>query len=237
MLVRNEGKGMAFSGALVFPGGKVDAEDAAAGWSTLAAATPAVPERAFWIAAVRETFEEAGVLLARSQGSESLIESRATHGLVKAERQARSRGDATPFAAMIEREKLILAVDQMLHFGHWITPAWAPKRFDTHFFLVAAPVTQRGTFDDGESQEGLWIRPSDAVDQANAGKRTLVPVTRFTLELLASWDSVGTAVDAARLRPIVTVMPKVEKRSDGRVLMIPREAGYLTHELFIPEAG
>lgn len=235
MLARNEGAGMAFSGAFVFPGGKVDAEDSAPEWRRLAPPVPPIPDHPFWIAAVRETFEEAGLVLARQAMASSLLDADTAHRIVQDEREQREGGAPRAFLDTITRENLTLVLDQMIHFGHWITPAWAPRRFDTHFFLVAAPVDQAGHYDEGESQEGLWIRPADALAQAAAGQRTLVPVTRFTLELLASWRSVEEAVAAARKREIVTVMPKMEKRADGRVLRIPENAGYLTSELFIPE--
>ena len=234
MLARNEGAGMAFSGAFVFPGGKVDAEDASPQWERLAPATPPVPARPFWIAAVRETFEEAGLLLARRNGETQLLDHETAHRIVLAERAIREAGDQQAFLDTIAQQQLTLVLDQMIHFGHWITPPWAPRRFDTHFFLVAAPVEQAGQFDEGESQEGLWIRPANALAEADAGKRTLVPVTRFTLALLASWSSVREAVAAARKRPVVTVMPRMEKTPEGRVLRIPPEAGYLTSELFVP---
>lgn len=235
MLERHEGANMAFSGALVFPGGKVDKADSQSAWTNHAPATPAVPDRPFWIAAIRETFEEAGLLLARSQGGGPLLDAKSAHKIVEADRKSRVGGLEMPFVDLVAAHRLTLAVDQMIHFGHWITPAWAPRRFDTHFFLVAAPVKQQGLFDEGESREGLWIKPAEAVAQAVAGKRTLVPVTRFSLDLLASWPTVAHAVEAARQRPVVTVMPKMEKRPDGRVLRIPAEAGYLSTELFMPE--
>ena len=236
MLVRQEGSGMAFSGAFVFPGGKVDKADSASAWKTHAPSTPDSPGRPYWIAAIRETFEEAGLLLARGQGAGTLLDARAAHKIVKADRQSRIGGLETEFVDLIAAHRLMLAVDQMIHFGHWITPAWAPRRFDTHFFLVAAPVTQLGLFDEAESQEGLWIRPADALAQADAGKRTLVPVTRFSLELLASWGTVEEAVAAARQRRIVTIMPKMEKRDGGRVIQIPEGSGYLSTEVFMPGA-
>ena len=236
MLVRQEGSGMAFSGAFVFPGGKVDSDDAAPEWAKLAAQTPGKPDRPFWIAAVRETFEEAGLLLARAAGSAMLLDSHAAHRIVEADRKSRVGGNEKLFVELIADDNLTLAVDQMIHFGHWITPPYAPRRFDTHFFLVAAPVTQAGLFDEAESSEGVWIKPAEALAQADAGKRTLVPVTRFTLELLASWETVEDAVTAARKRPVVTIMPKMEKRAGGRVVQIPAGSGYLSTEIFMPGA-
>jgi 8-oxo-dGTP pyrophosphatase MutT (NUDIX family) len=228
MLQRNQGEGMAFSGALVFPGGKVDDDDSAPEWQRLAPAQAEVPGHAFWVAGVRETFEEAGFLLARRPPSPDLVDPDTAQQLVEAERAGRGT-----FRDLIARENLVLATDQMIHFGHWITPPWAPKRFDTHFFLVAAPVSQHGSHDDGESEEGLWIRPAQALAEAEAGRRTLVPVTRFSLELLASWPSVSTAVAVARKRRILTVMPRLEKRADGRWISIPEEAGYLSTSVFM----
>jgi hypothetical protein len=118
-----------------------------------------------------------------------------------------------------------------VHFGHWITPTWVPKRFDTHFFLAAAPRDQSENLDAHESAEGVWINPAEALAQAEAGKRTLVAVTRCTLELLATWGSVGEAMTAARARRVVPVQPVMEERAGAKVLRIPVEAGYPRSEL------
>ena len=219
MMERNRGAGMAFSGAFVFPGGKVDAEDHADHWTDLAPNTAAAPDRAFWIAAIRETFEEAGLLLARRPGSEHVVGADDAHRLVMAERGAPRAGRSTRFVEMLMREQLHLAADQMIHFGHWITPTWAPKRFDAHFFLTAAPVEQRENLDSHESSEGLWIRPAAALSEAAAGRRTLVDVTRFTLELLDTWADVPSALAAARQRRIVTCMPRIEAFVRDRCLV------------------
>ncbi len=231
MLERNQGAGMAFSGAFVFPGGKVDSEDKADVWSELAPNAAPSPDRAFWIAAVRETFEEAGLLLARRPGSAHVVGAEDAIRLVAAERGAPRIGRSARFAEHLSREKMHLAVDQMIHFGHWITPTWAPKRFDTHFFLTAAPAEQREALDRRESSEGIWIKPAEALRQADAGSRTLVAVTRFTLELLDTWPNAGTALDAARQRKIVTVLPHMVETPAGKMLKIPPEAGYVRSEM------
>lgn len=237
MLERHQGTGQSFAGASVFPGGKVDQEDRVPVWDSLAAATPAVPDRPFWIAAVRETFEEAGLLIARASGATTLAGAEQAHRMVAAERGQPRQGQSARFVAAIEREKLLLATDHMIHFGHWITPTWAPKRFDTHFFMTAAPVEQRQNFDRDESAEGVWIKPSEALKQADAGKRTLVAVTRCTLELLDTWATVALATAAARKRRVVTVQPYMAETPNGRVLRIPVEAGYIRSELPVPAKG
>ncbi|HEY1246018.1 MAG TPA: NUDIX hydrolase, partial [Hyphomicrobiaceae bacterium] len=158
------------SGALVFPGGKVDAQDADEAWSDLAPAAPAAPDRAFLVAAGRETFEEAGLVLARRRGAADLVDASTADRLVEAHRARLLRGDAS-FADVLRSEGLTLALDLMVPFAHWVTPEAMPKRFDTHFFLIAAPVNQLGAHDGGESVEGLWIAPSQALAEAQAGAR------------------------------------------------------------------
>ncbi len=231
MMERNQGAGMAFSGHFVFPGGKVDNEDRADVWQRLAPKTATAPDRAFWIASVRETFEEAGLLLARKPGAEHVVGADEARRLVASERDQPRQGRSARFAEMLGREGLELAIDQMIYFGHWITPTWAPKRFDTHFFLTAAPMEQRENFDRTESSEAVWIAPREALRQADAGTRQLVAVTRFKLELLNTWPNVATALAAAGQRKVVTVLPRMEDTPEGKMLKIPPEAGYIRSEM------
>lgn len=233
MLQRPEAESMAFAGALVFPGGKVDAADAEHDWQSLAAPTPPVPDRPYWIASVRETFEEAGFLLARRPHASGLVDAAFAERLVLAERKRSARPTAAAFAEMVRREDLILATDQMIHFGHWITPRSRPRRFDTHFFLVAAPLAQTAAHDEVESAEAMWIRPQDALGQYDDGKRQLVAVTHFTLSLLATWRTTEEAVAAAHNRRVVTVEPTSSRAEGGRLVRIPAEAGYLTTEFLM----
>ncbi len=231
VLERHQGAGVAFAGATVFPGGKVDTPDAAADWAALAPGTPAAPERRFWVAAIRETFEEAGLLMARPGTTGPLVGGDVVKRLVAETRQRDASDNIPDFAGVVRREGLTLAVDQMIHFGHWITPTWAPKRFDTHFFLTAAPKNQLVALDQSESAQGHWRTPQRVLDETAAGQRTMVAVTRFTLELLATWPDVATALAAASKRRIVTVLPVVEDTPAGKLLKIPKKAGYLTSEL------
>ncbi|MDX2205244.1 MAG: NUDIX domain-containing protein [Hyphomicrobiaceae bacterium] len=234
MVVRHHAIDFA-SGALVFPGGKVDAQDAGEAWDRLAPGAPFPIAREFLVAAARETFEEAGLLLARRRGEAGLVDHDHAQRIVANERERLIKGDAT-FAEILAREELEVATDLLVHFAHWITPMPVPKRFDTQFLLVAAPVAQLGIHDGSESVEGIWIRPQAALEEADAGKRTLVFATAMNLRKLAQHGSVAETVAATRAAPVVTVMPRMERTPEGqRKLYIPAEAGYgvteVVHEM------
>jgi len=224
------------SGALVFPGGKVDKEDSHAAWSGLATQPPLNPDRSFFIAAGRETFEEAGLMLAHRRGTSEIIDADAAHRLVETYRAPLLKGEVA-FVDIVRREDLVLAADLMVPFAHWITPDVVPKRFDTHFFLIAAPVVQLGAHDGSESVEGLWIAPQQALDEAQAGTRTLVFATRMNLAKLSRYRTVAEAVVATRARPVVTVIPKATRTPEGRSMQIPAEADYGVTEVFIEEGS
>ncbi len=224
------------SGAIVFPGGKVDAQDATDDWKELAAEAPSEPERAFFVAAGRETFEEAGLVLARQRGTADLVDATSADRLVAAHRARRLKG-AVSVVDILRGEELTLALDLMVPFAHWVTPEPMPKRFDTHFFLIAAPVSQLGAHDGAESVEGLWIAPGQALAEAEAGARTLVFATRMNLAKLARYSTVAEAVAATRARPVVTVVPKVKRTPEGRWLQIPAEADYGVTEVFVGDGS
>ncbi|MBR0680218.1 NUDIX domain-containing protein [Roseomonas eburnea] len=185
------------SGALVFPGGRVEASDL-----VLAGGDA---QGAFRIAAIRETWEECGVLLAAP-------------GVPPA-----AEGE---FATMLAARGLVPDTSGLAHFAHWITPLPVPKRFDTHFFLAAAPVDQDALHDGHEAVDSVWIRPIDALAEAEAGTKKIVFPTRMNLNKLARSTSVAEAFAAARARPVVTVLPIQRDTPEGRYLRIPIEADY-----------
>ena len=215
------------SGALVFPGGSVDKADSGPRVRSRCAGAEGLDEAtlAMRVAAIREAFEECGVLLARPCGSASLVSADRLLGLEEKYRRALER-DEIGIAEMLEAEDLELAVDWLVPFAHWITPVQMPKRFDTWFFLATAPDDQIAVHDGSESVDSVWIRPSDACAEADAGKRTVIFPTRVNLEKLGRSHTVAEAFAAARAAPIVTVLPQVEKTPDGRIMRIPIEAGY-----------
>jgi len=213
------------SGALVFPGGSVDPADreiAAQPELFRAGGALDASALALRVGAVRETFEECGILLARPRGSEALI-SAAELGAIgqpKAE-------TAAAFLDFVAAAKLELALDLLVPFAHWITPTAMPKRFDTHFFMAVAPADQVGVHDGREAVESVWIAPNRAVEEARAGKFTLVFATERNLIKLARAAGVADAIARAKAEPIVTVMPEMFKDEGGnRHLRIPKDSGY-----------
>lgn len=224
MVVRHEQIAFA-TGAMVFPGGRVDGIDGDPAWADFAPLADASQSRDFVVAAARETFEEAGLLIARRRGETALLGAGAAQALVTRYRNETIKRPAA-FLDMVRTEGLELATDLMVPYAHWITPEHQPKRFDTHFLLIAAPVTQLGAHDGSESVEGLWITPSRALEEGDAGTRKLMFPTIMNLQKLARHATVAQAVAEARASPVVTVLPRAEFTPQGRVLHIPAEAGY-----------
>jgi 8-oxo-dGTP pyrophosphatase MutT (NUDIX family) len=210
-------------GACVFPGGSVDERDAdpGIGWAGPAPEDFAVqldvpPERARALvcAAIRETFEESGVLLAED-GSGLVSDSAA----LAADRHALLTGSTT-LGEVLGRRGLMLRTDLLTPWARWITPEVSPRRFDTWFFAAALPAGQTATAapeghaDPGESESGTWLRPGAALDAAQAGEITLLPPTAVTLRELAAHQDVD-GILACR-RTITPRLPRVIVE-DGKV--------------------
>ncbi len=228
MIVRHQNSDV-HAGALVFPGGRVDDED-----YDLAADVAVFPPlpgvhasmAALRVAAVRETFEECGVLLARARGDETLVSATRLRDIEAAHRAAMTRGERT-FGAILTAENLIIASETMVYFANWITPQRSSKRFDTHFFLAAAPSDQVALHDGHEAVDSVWIAPAAALERATTGIYQLRFPTQMNLQNLGRHPLSAAAMDAARASRVVTVISKQEKTGDGRrVLRIPLEAGY-----------
>jgi 8-oxo-dGTP pyrophosphatase MutT (NUDIX family) len=226
MIRRAEASSFA-AGALVFPGGALQVEDAATALGArcrgLAALGPDLA--AYAIAAIRESFEEAGILLARRADAAAPVGGAAHRALVE-RYQASVAAEAAAWLAMILAEDLTLDGDLLVPFAHWITPAERPKRFDTRFFVAPAPADQVAAQDRREAVDAIWLRPADAVAGADDGRYRVVFATRMNLLRLAASATVSDALAAARVAPIVTVTPRFEARAEGAVLCIPLEAGY-----------
>ena len=216
------------SGALVFPGGSVDAADREIiARPELYSGGESCDEAAlsFRIAAVRETFEESGILLARPRGSKDLVEAKQVRRIEAAHRAALSERKTT-FLNVLNESGMVLALDELVPYAHWVTPEGMPKRFDTWFFLAAAPPDQVGAHDGKESTDSLWLSPREAVAGGQSGRFKLPFPTTRNLIKLGKQPNVRAALDDAKGKPVVTVMPVLTRLNGGRQLRIPIEAGY-----------
>lgn len=234
MVVRHQEIDFA-SGALVFPGGKLAPGDSDPRVRQRCTGVEGLsPEQiALRVGGIREAFEECGVLLARTGGDAATIGVERLADLGMRYRKPLDRGEIG-IADMLEREDLVLSCETLVPFAHWITPTFMPKRFDTHFYLAAAPPEQIALHDGTELVDSLWLRPADALIQAEAGTRTIVPATAINIRKLGFSSTVVQALDAARAQPVVTVLPEAEKRPEGLLLRIPAEAGYGITEFAMP---
>ena len=216
------------SGALVFPGGSIDAGDQdIVARPELYSGVDGDDEATlkFRIAAIRETFEESRILLARPRGSADLIDAARAGEIADAHRDALNDGKVK-FADIIADNDLVLALDLLVPYAHWITPEGMKKRFDTWFFLAEAPPEQVGMHDGKESTDSIWLSPREALEGGASGRFTLPFPTTRNLIKLGKQASVSTALDDARGSTIVSVTPIVSRDGDKRTLTIPLEAGY-----------
>jgi 8-oxo-dGTP pyrophosphatase MutT (NUDIX family) len=218
----------------VFPGGALDASDYSeeagllcAGLDDATASGMLKLERgglAYWIAAIRESFEEAGLLLANNARGEivALMESAAIERF-RAYRDALNAGKQD-FIAMLRAESLQLAADRLAFFSHWITPHGAPRRYDTRFFIARAPEAQDVLHDNIETIAHRWVRPQEALDAHAQGEFKMRTPTLHTLELFATFASADELIAAMRTpRDVPALLPRIAK--DGRRLL-PGEPGY-----------
>ena len=226
-----------FAGALVFPGGKVEVSDQHETLRCYCRNDDAFNdhELAFRVAAIRETFEECGVLLAYQTGSNDFITADDLALLQPLRQQLNDNNlDMLKFC---HQTKLELAIDQLVHFAHWITPKMRPKIFDTHFFLAATPPDQIAEHDGHESLDSIWIRPADAINRGEQGTANVVFPTRMNLSKLDRSPTLEQALATAHTEAIVTVQPEPQPCDGGNVMTIPAAAGYGGSRIFFSSDG
>lgn len=214
------------AGALVFPGGKLadaDSDPSLAAHCAHGEQTLAPEAMALRVAAIRESFEESGILLARRRGSRQLLPADDIARLGTTYRSSLAAG-AMSMLDLVVAEELDLACDLLVPFARWITPEMMPKRYDTHFFLAPVPENQTAMHDGSETVDSIWVSPQEVLAAADAGRFTIIFPTRMNLAKLSRSGSVGEAIATARAARIVTVLPEVDLTSG--VLRIPAEAGY-----------
>jgi 8-oxo-dGTP pyrophosphatase MutT (NUDIX family) len=221
---------MAFApGAYVFPGGSVDARDAHAwtGWAGPDGAewgrlldAPADLARALVCAAVRETFEESGVLLA-GPGAGSVVADTSGEDW-EADRRALLAGSVS-LAELLSRRGLVLRSDLLSPWARWITPVTEERRYDTRFFAAALPEGQRARHVGGEADDAVWVEPGGALAAAARREIFLMPPTAVTLAQLRACTGLSQALTA---HPVTPLMPEVTVDGDSVWLTLPEGLEY-----------
>lgn len=234
-LVRRH-EGTAFmGGAHVFPGGRVDDADRDGDEAWCDGIDDAVGQLsgvdrtdalAYHVAAVRELFEEAGVLLARgADGRTIALASPDAHARFRQYRVDIHDGRST-LRAVVERERARLALDALVHFAHWVTPPIDVRQFDTRFFATRAPLDQTPAHDETETTHSTWLTPDAALAQAVRGEIILPPPTWTTLRELERFATVDEVFAWARRRRVSRRQPKLVDDGGRRMLLLPGDPEY-----------
>lgn len=208
-MLKRTSKASFASGMFVFPGGRVDSDDHLHKYDRYRRG-PSDDQmqqvnalgyewRGFWIAAIRETFEEAGLLLAYKNGELISFADDSVHDHYDAYRTPLHKGEIS-LLDICEREALELAVDHVHFYNRFVTPLGRPRRFDTRFFIASAPENQRGKHDEKETVDSIWVTPQEALARNEAGEFDLMNVTRMQLQWLGEHADKHAVLDMAARR-------------------------------------
>ncbi|MGZ4208488.1 MAG: NUDIX hydrolase [Actinomycetota bacterium] len=212
-------------GAYVFPGGTLDEADLdpalaglVDGWEELAAQMNESPEvaRALAVCAIRETFEEAGILIARhADGTPVQLDDPAWQ-----DRRRDLAARVLTSVTLANETGIRYAADLLRFWQRWITPVFAPRRYDTRFFIALMPAGQAPLHDDVETTASTWVRPAEAIARGRAGQLVIIFPTRKTLESLLPHETADAVFAAAVDRPTDAVLPRfVVEDGQGRVYL------------------
>lgn len=233
MMKRNLKSGFV-PGMYVFPGGGLDDSDLyfknnglcsclddASASATLGVASDGL---AYWAAAIREAYEESGLLLARNAAGAVVSFTDERIALRFTEHRRRLNAGAAGFPALLQAENLQLAADQLTYFAHWITPVGLPRRYDTRFFMAEAPAGQEPLQDERETIAATWVSPGAALSRHRRGEFEMRTPTVRTLESFAEYDNVASLRRGlAAKRDVRVMLPRIGP--DGR-RVLPGEPGY-----------
>ncbi len=208
------------AGAMVFPGGKLSPDDMDPGWRALVRGWDDTPEmeRGLRIAAIRECFEETGILLGDPGRALDDPDSAGA-------RQRIDRGELS-FLAYVRQHGVELDLAALTLFSRWVTPPVVPKRFDTFFYVARAPEGQIARQDGREAVEAEWIAPTRALELARTGDRLIVFPTRMNLRVLGEHARFAEIVAAARRRDVPIVEPEIFERDGKPHLRLGEALGY-----------
>ncbi|MDY7100853.1 MAG: NUDIX domain-containing protein [Actinomycetota bacterium] len=231
VLVLRRNAATIFAGGMwVFPGGRVDPDDEV----VAARVGPSRDERpdapgaepvspAHRVAAVRETFEEAGLLLARPvSGGGAPLEPGPRTGQL---RQALNAGEVT-FGHVLDELGLVCDLDAVHYVSRWVTPQGPPRRFDARFFVARPPVGQRATHDDDEAVASRWARPHELLAAFERGEAALMTPTRRMIRSLAAFECADDVVEAARRARAGEIVRSSPDGEGGWEPLLPGDAGY-----------
>ena len=233
MLQRNHQSGF-MPGMFLFPGGALDPGDSAA---VVAARCPTLDDDAasaalglkrgglaYWAAAIRESFEEAAVLLARDEHGELVNPRDSARSARFDEYRRKLNAGEQELGTMLAAERLTLAAETLVYFSHWITPVTAPRRYDTRFFVAVAPEGQEAAPDNVEAIHHVWVNPAQAVDRHRSGEYKMRTPTLRTLEQFAAFDTTKSLIAALKeLRTIPAMLPRIGPDGKRR---LPGDPGY-----------
>ncbi|QSP95443.1 MBL fold metallo-hydrolase [Marinobacter salinisoli] len=204
LLLQRSWEAIFLPGYYVFPGGALDPEESDARRHTAGPGDTHVSQimslseggQDYMLAAVRECFEEAGILLATDRTGQLIAGDHPVHQ----DRRAVIRGEQ-PLAELCRRHQLTIPLDRLAYLSHWVTPPGPPRRFDTRFFVTVAPEDQPASHDGQETIDHLWISPSQALDDHRAGTRLLGLPTLRTLRILSDFDTTSALMRYAHANP------------------------------------
>ncbi len=226
LMLRRSSKASYFSGAFVFPGGMLDPEDLAPEVvSRIAGMGPRDADirlglesggLGYWVAVARETYEEAGILLAHEEDGTPVSPERVAS--LAHWRDALNRRE-TSFGELLRSERLVVPAASVEYFAHWITPPVQKRRFDTRFFIAASPAGQEGAHDDGETVEALWLPATEFLERAKRKEIEIALPTLQVLRMMSTHATPDSAVAHARsVTVIVTNRPCFAEGREGRKL-------------------
>jgi 8-oxo-dGTP pyrophosphatase MutT (NUDIX family) len=238
LMVRRNLRSDFVGGAYVFPGGAVDLLDGGAEAEALSAGRSDAEASAllgvgsgglaYWVAVIRETFEEAGLLLARREGGPDLLAGDPEEEARFAAARAAVNAGTRRFLDLCRDERLQLGVGDIHYFAHWITPRGAPRRYDTRFFVAAAPPGQIAAHDAGETIAEVWISPNDALARHRAGEIEIIFPTIRNLQAIGRFATSAELLEAAARASsaVPTIEPRVVPDGNGMRIVLPGDPSY-----------
>jgi 8-oxo-dGTP pyrophosphatase MutT (NUDIX family) len=238
LMVRRHARSDFAPDVYVFPGGMVEESDCEEGMaelcegmepegalSIIADAPSAARALGLFVAGIRETFEETGILLAREATGE-FVSCRGERAARFAFLREAARDASISFEEMVVGEGLKLAVGSLKYFAHWITPEVSPIRFDTRFFLSPAPPCQEALHDDLEITGHVWITPATALADSENGTFPMLPPTVINLMALARFATAEDALNSSTGEEVAAILPRLSFEDGKLRLLLPDDPDY-----------